>query len=859
MGVHFLFRYGSKKFFRYLLIVIVMQMIIAAISPLYGEIKDHLKTVKIGYFYSEGYQDGKNSKEPKSGLGYEYIQQVANYAGWKCQYVYGSWQTIYQKLLKGDVDVMTDISYTKERSQHMLFSTIPFDRESYYLFVPKKKADDYGQLKSLKGKTVGVTKGVIQTGQLEAWNKKNKAGLILKYYKNSMQRVKAYEQGKTDMTLGLGLGTSIKKNNVPFKYIGSSSSFIVTSKKRPDLVEDVNQAMARLTSTVPRIDSSLAEKYFSHSVIMSELSVKELNWFKKHHTIDIGYLTDMAPFSYTDDQGQAAGTYIDLLKYTFHYYHLNNKLRYHAYKKVNAMIKDLQNEKIDLFVPCLGNAWRSEQIGILQSINMNSTTVSLMTKKGHTNGHLLAVTEQSPMKEAYHNFAYKNYKTVYYHSISDCIKAVRSGEADATLLNSYQISIYLHGSEDLSEKRVNPPLEMTLAIGSSNRYLLDIINRGIVSWKQENISESLMDHTVAKQEITLGDFIKKHFIGALGLAALLAMIITIPITGWIYTKRRRILAEQAANNDLLTGLYSRRAYDEDLDQNLWHSLKDYTVVAMDANGLKKVNDHLGHRAGDEMLKGVATCIQETMHHFNMPGKAYRIGGDEFVIILEMQKKDFETFYQNLLSRIASWHGQLVDHITVSSGYAFSPDDPTLSVRELIAKADELMYHEKQELIRDEDPLLNREDSEVYKRLVQIYKTHLDPKTQLPGAIYFYHIEDEIRKEVEAGGAQLAILAIKIAHVSDDITYCFIRMFGKENLSRFEDCYYVMTSDVQLKVRIEELYKNLSALEKNTPLDMSAGVYVIDHNDHKPIEEICQDIRKRTKICHDHQLHIYDQY
>jgi|GEM_PF-2031044 diguanylate cyclase (GGDEF)-like protein len=291
------------------------------------------------------------------------------------------------------------------------------------------------------------------------------------------------------------------------------------------------------------------------------------------------------------------------------------------------------------------------------------------------------------------------------------------------------------------------------------------------------------------------------------------MIFTIPITGWIYTKRRRILAEKAANNDLLTGLYSRRAYDEDLDQNLWHSPKDYAVVAMDANGLKRVNDHLGHRAGDEMLKGVASCIQETMHHFNMPGKAYRIGGDEFVIILETQKKDFKTFYQNLLSRIASWHGQLVDHITVSSGYVFSSDDPTLSVRELIAKADELMYHEKQELIRDEDPLPNREDSEVYKCLVQMYKTHLDPKPQLPGAMYFYHIEDEIRKEVEAGGAQLAILAIKIAHVSDDITYCFIRMFGKENLSHFEGCYYVMTSDVQLKVRIKELYKNLSSLEK----------------------------------------------
>ena len=83
---------------------------------------------------------------------------------------------------------------------------------------------------------------------------------------------------------------------------------------------------------------------------MSELTVRELKWFKKHHTIDVGYLEETAPFAYTDDNGKAAGTYVDLLKYTIDHYHLDNKLSYHGYHNVNKMLKDLKKKKVDISV-----------------------------------------------------------------------------------------------------------------------------------------------------------------------------------------------------------------------------------------------------------------------------------------------------------------------------------------------------------------------------------------------------------------------------------------------------------------------------------------------------------------------------
>ena len=70
---------------------------------------------------------------PKRGYGYEYLQKVASYTGWQYEYVYGTWDELYEKLVNGEIDLMASIAYSKEariesfRAGISAFLTKPLD------------------------------------------------------------------------------------------------------------------------------------------------------------------------------------------------------------------------------------------------------------------------------------------------------------------------------------------------------------------------------------------------------------------------------------------------------------------------------------------------------------------------------------------------------------------------------------------------------------------------------------------------------------------------------------------------------------------------------------------------------------
>lgn len=82
---------------------------------------DGEKTVRVGYLLYDGYQEGEGD-EPKSGYGYEYLQQIAYYANWKYEYVNGSFHELLEKLKSGEIDIMGNISYTEERARSIAYA-----------------------------------------------------------------------------------------------------------------------------------------------------------------------------------------------------------------------------------------------------------------------------------------------------------------------------------------------------------------------------------------------------------------------------------------------------------------------------------------------------------------------------------------------------------------------------------------------------------------------------------------------------------------------------------------------------------------------------------------------------------------
>ena len=161
-------------------------------------------------------------------------------------------------------------------------------------------------------------------------------------------------------------------------------------------------------------------------------------------------------------------------------------------------------------------------------------------------------------------------------------------------------------------------------------------------------------------------------------------------------KRREERLLRIAMTDELTRLPNRRSYEEDLMECRIHGPQmDLVLLSADVNGLKKVNDAIGHVAGDELIMGAAECLLLAIGN---RGKVYRTGGDEFMAILHAD--DPQKICGDIEKRSGEWRGQYSEGMSISVGYASRAEDNGLDIHELQKKADEAMYRAKERYYRE---------------------------------------------------------------------------------------------------------------------------------------------------------------
>ena len=152
-------------------------------------------------------------------------------------------------------------------------------------------------------------------------------------------------------------------------------------------------------------------------------------------------------------------------------------------------------------------------------------------------------------------------------------------------------------------------------------------------------------------------------------------------------------ARTAALTDPLTGVKSKHAFllnQKQIDASIQDGTADaFAVVVCDVNGLKVINDTLGHKAGDEYIRSASNMICDIFQH----SPVYRIGGDEFAVIL--QGRDYLIRKELVLAL----HDRSVEHIRtneviISGGLSEYKPGSDSSVHDAFERADALMYEEK---------------------------------------------------------------------------------------------------------------------------------------------------------------------
>ena len=148
-----------------------------------------------------------------------------------------------------------------------------------------------------------------------------------------------------------------------------------------------------------------------------------------------------------------------------------------------------------------------------------------------------------------------------------------------------------------------------------------------------------------------------------------------------------------SNTDALTEIANRHAFMTALaGLTSGFPSNEITVVQMDVDGLKQVNDTLGHAAGDAFLRSAAECITEV---FSPYGRCFRIGGDEFAALLHSAHPDAETLTAALEAACAG-RTDLPEGVmlSISCGFASSDKYPEYDLNTLLKRADEEMYAQK---------------------------------------------------------------------------------------------------------------------------------------------------------------------
>ncbi len=168
----------------------------------------------------------------------------------------------------------------------------------------------------------------------------------------------------------------------------------------------------------------------------------------------------------------------------------------------------------------------------------------------------------------------------------------------------------------------------------------------------------------------------------------------------IHVRDVNTLLLHMSSTDVLTGCYNRRAYEDRIRELSSQNIdNDFVYISADLNGLKQINDNLGHAAGDEVISGATQCLQSG---FGRYGGLYRTGGDEFVALIQANEKTLNEILENVNSIVDGWRGQSVDKISISIGYASHCEFPGKTIEELSKIADKRMYESKEAYYQKHD-------------------------------------------------------------------------------------------------------------------------------------------------------------
>lgn len=464
----------------------------------------------------------------RRGYGYELMQALAGYTGWKFEYVKCDWSDCFDKLENGEINIMGDISYTDERAQKMLFPDEPMGEEKYILYADLSDTDiGMSDFKSLDGKRVGVLMDTEPEIMLTEWENKN--GIHTEHVNvNNDDVEKKLANHEIDCFVSLEESTWSEQGISSVTTIGKSGIYFAINKERSNIKTELDYAMRQLEQDSPFFKADLYKKYFTLDYIQV-LTGKEKVWVEEHGGIQIGFLNnDPAIFSMDEETGKLTGMLAEYISYAKDC--LGNQtleFNIHAYDDYDEMIQALQNREIDMIFYAGRNPYFAEQNGY--ALTNTAWTYSLMAvtdeeKFDENKVHTVAVPKEKYALKQHIAFSYPEWKLVDCDSLDNAADMVIQEKADCFLMGASQALIY-DNSQNFKSVPLTKTMEACFTVREGEGSLLSILNKTIKAMPSDMLTSALAIYDSTADKVTFSDFIKDNLLVFLATVGFLALSI----------------------------------------------------------------------------------------------------------------------------------------------------------------------------------------------------------------------------------------------------------------------------------------------------------------------------------------------
>ena len=477
------------------------------------------ETVRVGWYESPFNQTDELGR--RSGYAYDYQQRISAFTGWTYEYVKGSWPELFRMLQDGKIDLLSDVSYTEERADSMLFSKLPMGAEEYYLFTAPGNTDittaDYS---TFNGKKVGVNKDSVQADFFREWAEANDVRAELIEMTESVdEALKMLKRGDIDLYIALDayLETSAA---VPVCRIGESDYFFAVSRSRPELLTELNNAMGRIQEEDPYYNQNLNARYIKASGVNLYLSTDEKEWLDEHGTIRVGYQDNYLAFCAQDPKtGELTGAlkeYLSIASDCLENAHIDFEAI--SYPTAAEVLEAVKTGEVDCAFPANLTNYDGEMQGFYMTPPLMSTDMLAVVRAADRQTFAqkdrvtVAVNAGNNNYDMFLLDHFPTWRSVYFKDTPEGLKAISEGQVDTLLISNYRYNNISALCQKYNLVTLSTGVEMDycFAVDRGNTTLYSILSKVTNLVPASSVNSALSFYFTEDAKYSFGDLSRQH-------------------------------------------------------------------------------------------------------------------------------------------------------------------------------------------------------------------------------------------------------------------------------------------------------------------------------------------------------------